>query len=260
MPNDHYYKRHLPHQVPSGYPIFLTWNLKGSVSANVIDAIRAEKNRLEQSPKRPGESDYDRKLRHAKILFNQRDTELGGDCHNYLKQPFHADQHGESVNLKLLTHLGRPMWLADPAAACEVAMSIMWGVGRRYRLWAFVVMGNHCHCLLTPDVGLHEVTQGIKGFTAYKINKLHNARNRTLWQDESFDHWARDEEELYRIIDYIENNPVVSKMCESPANWPWSSAALRERFQWKRGEPFPEMKKENAMKSLKERSTSAFLG
>ena len=28
------------------------------------------------------------------------------------------------------------------------------------------------------------------------------------WQSETFDHWARDDAEMYRIIEYIERNPV----------------------------------------------------
>lgn len=237
MPNDRYYERHLPHQIPSGYPIFLTWNLKGSVPRRLIQFIEAEAKRLQREPLRRNETQQQRNTRHAKILFAKRDLALGEAFHKYL-----SDSQTESAARQSpawLMHENRPMWLADPAAACEMVKSFLWGIGNRYQLWAFVVMGNHVHSLLTPSVDLEVITQGIKGFTAHEINGMHDARQRVFWQDESFDHWARDEEEMYRIIDYIEENPVVARLCQSAAQWKWSSAFVRERFAWKRGTPFP---------------------
>ncbi|OAI41588.1 hypothetical protein AYO40_02955 [Planctomycetaceae bacterium SCGC AG-212-D15] len=69
--------------------------------------------------------------------------------------------------------------------------------------------------------------QGIKGFTSHEINGLDQARGRVFWQDESYDHWVRDEEEMHRIIVYIENNPVAAGLCARPEDWPWSSARFR---------------------------------
>ncbi len=104
-------------------------------------------------------------------------------------------------------------------------------------------MPNHVHVLLTPCVELKTVTQGIKGWTAWKINALQKQRGRVFWQDESYDHWARDEDEMFRIIDYIENNPVTAGLCDSPELWPWSSAYFRKLFVWSIGDSFqPEWK------------------
>jgi hypothetical protein len=71
--------------------------------------------------------------------------------------------------------------------------------------------------------------------TAYKINGLQNSRGRDFWRDESYDHWVRDDDELMRIIAYIENNPVAAGLCKKPEDWPWSSARFRK--SWLRGEP-----------------------
>ena len=49
----------------------------------------------------------------------------------------------------------------------------------------------------------------------------------SYWQTETFDHWARDDAEMYRIIDYIENNPVKTGLVENPQHWRWSSAYIR---------------------------------
>ncbi len=62
-------------------------------------------------------------------------------------------------------------------------------------------MVNHIHVLFTPKVELKVITQGMKGYTSFRINAIQSARGRTLWQDESYDHWARDEEEMHRIIE-----------------------------------------------------------
>jgi hypothetical protein len=40
------YERHLPHQVPEGFPIFLTWNLKGAFPKDVVKRLRDERARL----------------------------------------------------------------------------------------------------------------------------------------------------------------------------------------------------------------------
>ena len=252
MLHDKSYERHLPHQVPVGFPIFLTWNLRGSLPQQVIEKLSFEAERLERSPLRPNENDRDRKIRHAKVLFVKRDQSLDASYQKYvsLSRLTGAKLTGvaEQVSLERLTYDGRPMWLADPAAACEVVKSILWGIPVRYLLWSFVVMGNHVHCLLTPLVELAVITQGIKGFTSYKINKLQNSPGRVVWQDESFDHWARDEEEFHRIIEYIENNPVVAALCDQTHDWKSSSAFVRTAYQWKRDEPFPVGKKDEAVK------------
>jgi putative transposase len=196
------YRRHLPHQVPDGVPIFLTWSLKGAMPAEVRERLKRERLLLEQLPIRTGESSRDRAIRHGKILFARSDEFLDR------------------------TETG-PMHLKDPLKAKIVEDAILFGVDERYRLFAWCVMANHVHCLLTPQWSLSKITQGIKGFTAYEINRLQNESGRTFWVDESYDHWARDEDELLRIIWYIENNPVKAGLCKRPEEWPWSSARFR---------------------------------
>ena len=92
------------------------------------------------------------------------------------------------------------------------------------------------HALLMPKWELKKVSQGIKGYTAFEINKLQEARGRIFWQDESYDHWARDDEESLRIIAYIENNPVAAHLCRRPEDGLWSSARFRQT--WPAGQPW----------------------
>jgi type I restriction enzyme R subunit len=205
------YERHLPHQVPKGFPIFLPWNLKGAPPLEVIDRLRRERERLHREPPRIGESAKDRKIWHSKLAFADADRFLDGAASG-------------------------PLHLKDPGAAKIVEDSILFGVPERYELYAWCVMANHVHVLIMPHWELRDITQGIKGYTAHQIKVLQDERGRVFWQDESYDHWARDEAEMFRIIAYIENNPVVAGLCARPEDWPWSSA--RFRTSWPPGTPF----------------------
>jgi putative transposase len=68
--------------------------------------------------------------------------------------------------------------------------------------------------------------------------KLHTARecNRCLvrhgafWQDESYDHCVRSDDELERIISYVEQNPVKAGLVRTAEQWAFSSA--RDRIAW----------------------------
>jgi REP element-mobilizing transposase RayT len=211
MPIDRHYARHLPHQVPKGFPIFLTWNLKGAMPRSAIEELLRERHRLEDQAPRPGETAIERRIRESKMIFASADRFLD-------------------------RALDGPMHLKDPRAAKIVEDSIVFGAGERYDLFAWCVMSNHVHVLLTPHWELSKVTQRIKGYTAHQINGLHNARGRAFWQDESYDHWSRDEEEMFRIIHYIENNPIAAGLCQRAEEWPWSSGRLRK--DWAAGEVY----------------------
>jgi len=205
------YQRHLPQEIPEGFPIFLTWNLKGALPQQVMEMLRLERDRLERQSHRAGETRKERKIREDKLIFAMADRYLDGTAEG-------------------------PLHLKDPNAAKIVEDSILFGVAERYDLFAWCVMANHVHVLWKPHWELKEITQGIKGYTAYQINGLQKARGRVLWQDESYDHWARDEDEMLRIIQYIENNPVVAHLCKRPEDWPWSSARFRN--DWPPGAAF----------------------
>jgi putative transposase len=266
------YTRHLPHQVPAGFPIFVTWNLKGAMPASAIEELELKRRRLERQPPRARETRAERTVRENKILF--------GIADRYLDEAVHG-----------------PMHLKDPAAAKIVEDAILFGAGERYDLFAWCVMSNHVHVLLTPSLreirseplqnrqagkpdlqnrqvgkpdlqnrqagkpdlqnrqagkpnlqnrqagkpdvrrwDLPNVMQGIKGYTAHRINQLRDARGDEFWQDESYDHWSRDDDEMFRIIQYIEDNPVNARLCSRAEAWRWSSARLRQA--WRAGGAF----------------------
>lgn len=81
---------------------------------------------------------------------------------------------------------------------------------KHYSLGAFVIMPNHVHMLVRPfdddEHALERVLQSRKRHTATRINEL-LGKTGTLWQEESFDRIVRDEEHLYRCLQYIGDNP-----------------------------------------------------
>lgn len=219
--NPRFYQRHLPHWQPPGASIFLTWRIFGSLPKEAIERLAEERALLNKQPCRPGESPRDRALRHSEGLFSLTDELLG-----------YADQG--------------PSWLADERIAKMMVDALFYHAGRLYSLLAFVVMPNHVHVLLTPlvmggdepadgptgeqvpqYVPLRKITQSLKGYVAREANKLLNRTGKPFWQEESYDHWARNEAELARIITYIESDPVRSGLVANPEEWRWSSAYER---------------------------------
>ena len=122
-----------------------------------------------------------------------------------------------------------PTWLKDVGLAKVVVDALHHGAEhlQLYRLSAYVVMSNHVHILIWPKALLPEITKAIKGFTARESNRILGRTGKKFWQDESFDHAVRTEDEFYRIVRYIEWNPVKAGLVESPEKWPSSSAVKK---------------------------------
>ena len=118
------------------------------------------------------------------------------------------------------------LWLSDTRVARHVADTICDGERRQgfYELQAWVVMPNHLHLLILPQVAIPKITHWIKGRTAREANRLLGRAGAPFWQHESYDHWVRSQKELHRIARYIEENPVSAGLAAAPEDWLWSSA------------------------------------
>jgi REP element-mobilizing transposase RayT len=118
-----------------------------------------------------------------------------------------------------------PVFLQNPAIAEMMIQALYDGEHkfRRYELHSFVVMPNHVHLLVTPYVTSREWLGPLKGFTAHQANRMLD-RNQPFWQDESYDHLVRGDEECQRVRRYIEWNPVKAGLAAAPEDFPYSSA------------------------------------
>ena len=123
-----------------------------------------------------------------------------------------------------------PRWLGQRAIAQLVLDSIRYRDGREYDLLACCIMPNHVHMLVTVGRNdtptykakpLFRILQSLKRYTAREANKLLK-RSGTFWQDESYDHVVRDNEELERLFWYILFNPVKARLVESCEEWAWT--------------------------------------
>jgi REP element-mobilizing transposase RayT len=135
--------------------------------------------------------------------------------------------HAFAAHDRALAQAHRRLWLSDTRVARQIVEAIRTGESRKefYELQAWVVMPNHVHMLILPHVALSQITHWIKGRTAREANLLLGRTGEPFWQDESHDHWVRNEREFHRIVAYIEENPVSAGLAARPEDWPWSSAA-----------------------------------
>jgi REP element-mobilizing transposase RayT len=121
-----------------------------------------------------------------------------------------------------------PKFLSVPSIAMLVVAAIKDGERQfhRYELHSYVVMPNHVHLLVTPQVPATKWLGPLKGFTAHEANLQMGTTGKAFWQNESHDHLVRSDEEFGRIRRYIEHNPAKAGLVTAPDNFEWSSARL----------------------------------
>jgi REP element-mobilizing transposase RayT len=116
-----------------------------------------------------------------------------------------------------------PAYMRMPADAQMVIASIRKGAPADYRLHTWVVMPNHVHLLLTPNIEPSVVLRRLKGASAREANQLLSLTGQPFWQAESYDHLVRSQAEFERIEYYITQNPVRAGLARSEEEYPWSS-------------------------------------
>jgi len=103
----------------------------------------------------------------------------------------------------------------------------------------FVIMPNHMHGVIwiNGDIswaglkpgglqtrpyiqhGLPEIMRALKTFSSRQINQLRQTPGKPVWQRTYFDRVIRNETELYKIREYIRNNPIQWELDENnPVN------------------------------------------
>ena len=134
-------------------------------------------------------------------------------------------------------------WLDDSRIAALVRRSLYFWNDRKYGLLAYCIMPNHVHFLArpfeiepatdrealesgeTPDAAspLSSMMHSLKSYTAHEANKI-LGRTGQFWQHESYDHWVRDDDELERIVEYINRNPTKAGLAGRAHEFCWCSA------------------------------------
>jgi hypothetical protein len=222
-------RRHLPHWDVEDQPIFITACLEGSISAAGLSNLRKYRNELDQRPKPDRINENEWEYKKQKLIFRRMDELLDFKSH--------------------VRHL------EDDCQAEIVQDAFLHFADERYDLLGFVVMPSHHHWVFLPDEAWSNeaveqlirngkkrrtpreiISHSIQSYTGTMCNRIRNATG-SYWQVETFDHWIRDDDELLRVITYIENNPVAAGLVPNPEDWKWSSARIRKLAGLKPGEP-----------------------
>ena len=224
-------RRNLPHWYVPGMAHFITYRLAGTIPIQVMERLRRERQKLLKRPPESGNYAAGHKARVHKQFFASYDQ--------YLDQPSHIN------------------WLARSDVSAIIRENLYFHDGQKYHLLEYCAMPNHVHVVLQPiesdglgvvqpqaEIVSDEMADGysplssimhsLKGYTASKINAL-LGRSGQFWQHESYDHWVRDEEELFRIIEYIRQNPVLANLADSAEAYHCCSA--RDRAEGIRAKP-----------------------
>jgi REP element-mobilizing transposase RayT len=199
-----FYRRHLPHWQPSGATFFVTFRLNCSLPNEVLVALKEQRERDRRNL--------------LKLPDNQRATQDDAD---------ERRSFGRWDAFLDKAEFG-PQWLLQPEIAEIVKEALHYRDNREYNLFAFCIMSNHVHAVFEPfqqeDLScrpLQEIMHSLKRYTAQKAN-LVLGRTGPFWQDESYDHVVRDQEELQRIVHYVLENPVKAGLVTTWEDWPWS--------------------------------------
>jgi REP element-mobilizing transposase RayT len=186
-----YSRGYLPHCDEPGKVQFITFRLCDSMPREVLDA-------------------YDHALRRKEMDELERMRKI----ERYLDKG-----HGAC-------------WLREPTIAQMIENALLHFDGERYRLNAWCVMPNHVHTLIETVKGhsLDSVTHSWKSFTAQEANRILGRRG-TFWQREVFDRYMRGVVHFQRTLFYIEENPVAAGLVAAQAEWPFSSARLKNDMQ-----------------------------
>jgi REP element-mobilizing transposase RayT len=207
-------QRHLPHWDVPGATYFVTACLEGSIPAEGLLDIARYETQLRSRARPAGVTEDAWNVRNWKLLFVRQEQWLD------------------------LRPANRSLERPDLARA--VVKSMYHFAGQHYDLFAYVVMPSHFHWLFRPRpdwVATIETTEhsarerimySLKRFTANACNRLRGVRG-TFWQQESYDHWVRDSDEMERIIHYIEQNPVKSGLVRTAEDWEFGSGQVRKR-------------------------------
>lgn len=182
------YHRHLPHWRQDGATYFVTFNLADALPANKQRELRAMRDEWER--KHPPPRTEETWLEYARTVFRQAERAMDagfGKC-----------------------------WFQSRPYANELQRSLLHFHMERYELGCFVIMANHCHLTMRPFEGfdLEKELGAIKRTTSRFVNEAEGLTGQ-FWQEESYDRIIRDEEHLYRVVQYIGRNPQQANMPRS---------------------------------------------
>jgi len=174
------YQRHLPHWRQDGATYFVTFRLADALPKEKLDFLHRLRVEWERSHSPPRTEDDWREF-----------------ARQYTNQAEHWMDAGHGA-----------CWFRQARWQNELVERLLHFQHERHLTSCYVVMPNHCHAVIQPWQGheLEDLLQGIKSLTTKAIHRKQGTSG-SLWMQESFDRIIRDEEHLWRVIQYIGGNP-----------------------------------------------------
>lgn len=182
------YVRHLPHWRQAGATYFVTFRLADSIPQSQLESLKRWREVWE--------------LEHPEPRSNE-------DWHAFAREitsrteAYMDEGYGACV-------------LRDSGIAVQMIDAMFHFQHERWLLGSFVVMPNHVHLVTKPlgDHQLEDTLGSVKKFVSRRIpDRAHLVRR--VWAQESYDRIIRDEEHLYRAIQYIGRNPAKARLSPS---------------------------------------------
>ncbi len=198
------YVRHLPHWRQDGATYFVTFRLADSLPQAKLRELAALKEAW-QKQIRDTQRGTERRLNSG----TERRSVLQGE-----------DDFARRVMRQVEAWLDQGMgqrWLQRASLRKIVADAMHYFDDVRYELGCYVIMPNHVHALIRPlqpsAHPLENILQGRKATSSREANRA-LGRKGSFWQDESFDRIVRDEEHLWRCVQYIGRNPKTANLAD----------------------------------------------
>ncbi len=184
---------YLPHWTKQGAVYSVAFRLADSLPRALLEAWVGEREDIIATARQMGRPLSEQEERRLQDLFSE-------------KVEKHLDAgHGAC-------------WMARDDIARIVADVLRQFDEERYRLFAWCVMPNHVHVVLQPLAG-HELPQILHSWKSFTANAANKALERkgSFWQPEYYDHLIRNEEDLWRSIQYVLQNPAGARL----QGWKW---------------------------------------
>lgn len=187
----HRYARNLPHWRQEGATYFVTFRLADSLPVARLHELAGLRNEWERRHPPPRTGQVGEEWQRIEWVKTEQWLDAGeGEC--LLRAPEHWAEVQDSLH-----------HFAEPAGSA------------RYELGAYVVMPNHAHAIVRPlepaRWPLEAIVGGWKRHSSHRIHEVLGRQGR-LWQEESFDRIVRDEEHLWRSLQYIGRNPIKASL------------------------------------------------
>lgn len=206
------YKRFLPHKQGSDSVLFVTWRQNFTLPQAILQKMAEHKSAWDKAHS-PGED----KFAYNKERFELYDSELVKYNH-----PSYS--------------------LCHPDIAAIVKDAFHFYAEKKYCLHSYCIMSNHIHILFQPlkdqnvnSYHLTKIVQGLKSYTAKKINQLLDSSGR-VWEKGYFDRIIRNETDYWNVVEYILNNPVKARVVKNWEDYPYSywNSLLQQRYGLKK--------------------------